>query len=366
MKFLADHHHGGAARAQVLLLDHRLGHQVYFPSARLVDELGLDKSLILPCMSSWAKGIGGIPSGLLNDDGTYPYLVHSLDELKKIEWDAFLITRVETQEMFKGLKREYFPGRDIKMIALTGNDACTFDYSWIKNLMTSDEPTYNIAPNDINKIHYSQELGMQYGESFIPIGVKELKTINCFINCWHTFTGAWQWNYDISGNRGKCPHCNHVPSDLGSLKPINPYGIWEGAKSLLPDYTFNDYGIECKMGCIPEVQLPLEYASGALTVHMKTYDGYGFSMLQSIACGRPVIVPYKFHKYRTANKYLIPNVTCFEADWTADSVYEIIKYVTGNLKRANEYAAACYVAAKGLFNWGHDAFRVKEFLERLI
>lgn len=135
---------------------------------------------------------------------------------------------------------------------------------------------------------------------------------------------------------------------------------------MLPNYTFNDYGINCKIGCKPEIQLPIEYASGALSVHMKTYDGYGFSMLQSIACGRPVIVPRRFHRYRTANHYLIPNVTCFEAEWNAHSVVEIVKYVTESVDRANHYARACWDASKGLFNWEHEAWRVGEFLGRLI
>lgn len=98
---------------------------------------------------------------------------------------------------------------------------------------------------------------------------------------------------------------------------------------------------------------------------MKTYDGYGYSMLQSIACGRPVIVPRRFHKYRTANRYLIPNVTCFEVEWEGKALADTIRYATGSLDRANHYAYACWKASLGLFDWDHEAFRVSEFLEEL-
>ena len=374
MNIFADYHHGGAARAQVLLFQARLGHSIYFGNTEFVKNLDEQFEMHhiqhhsgegdwLPCISSWLVGMGGVPSNLLRADGTWENLI-SFEEFMDKRWDIFLTTRTETQEIFKSLKKIHPHGDEIKIIALTGNDAVLFDYDSIKNLMTSDEPTYNLAPPGINKIHYSQELGFQYGASFIPIGVHELKTINCFINCWPSFDQPWHWNYNISGNQGRCPNCNKPPATLPPA--VKPYEIWTGASKLLPEYTFNDYGINCKIGCKPEVQLPLEYASGALTVHMKTYDGYGFSMLQSIACGRPVIVPRNFYKFRTANKYLIPNLTCFEADWNAESVAQIIQYVTETPERANEYAVACYIAGRGIFNWAHEAFRVKEFLGRLI
>jgi len=374
MRFFADMHHGGAARAQVLLFQVRLGHEIYFGDTKFTDKINNDFELRdniqkhsgrgdwLPCVPSWLIGMGGVPPTILEKDGSWKNLV-SFDEFMDMDWDVFLTTRTETQKVFKELKRIHPHGDKVKMIALTGNDACSFEWDWIKNFMTSDESSYRLAPWDINKIHYSQELGMQYGETFMPIGVGELRTINCFTNCWPTFTN-WSCNHDINLNMGRCPHCDNVPSEYPS--PLSPYGVWEGAKKLLPDHTFNDYGIGCKIGCKPEVQLPVEYAKGALTVQFKTYEGYGFSLLQSIACGRPVIVFRRFHRYRTANKYLIPNLTCFEIEPNPMSLAHVVGYVTENLDRANKYAEACYKASKGLFNWEHEAFRVKEFLGRLI
>jgi glycosyltransferase involved in cell wall biosynthesis len=149
---------------------------------------------------------------------------------------------------------------------------------------------------------------------------------------------------------------------------MKPYWIFTGAMAGLRDYgyTYGEYGIHCRDGMIPEPKLPAAYASGALTIHMKTYDGYGYSMLQSIACGRPVVVPRGFHRYRTANKFLIPNLTCFETEWSDSDLMRTIMEATSDLETANKYAWACYTAAGMIFNWDLEAFRIKKFLGRLI
>ena len=103
-----------------------------------------------------------------------------------------------------------------------------------------------------------------------------------------------------------------------------------------------------------------------MTVHMKTYDGYGHSMLQSIALGRPIIVPMGFHRYRTAGRALVPNLTCFESEWNAPSLIKTITDYTSDLDRANEYALACHKAADGLFNFHLEGVRLKKFLEELL
>ena len=358
MNILADYHHAGAARAQVLLLHYRLGHKLYFMGPHLIEELGVSTSIILPVIPSWLMGMGGVPPEILEPDGSWPWIVDSKEELNAIDWGAFLVTRWETQDVFKALRQ----GHE-KIIGVTGNDATQFEWDFVKNLLSSDYLTWVLAPDGVHKLHYSQEIGTQY-TGWYPIQPENLKNVASYVNCWPTFTGDWVWPRETFGPEGRCPHCENTPSTLGPV--ISPYATWKDAQPLLPEHTFNEYGIECALGCKPEVQLPVEYRRNSITVHMKTYDGYGFSMLQSIACGRPVIVPRHFHKYRTANKYLIPNLTCFEVDWTAESVAEAIAYYTGNLARANAYAHACYKAGKALFDWDLEAMRVAEFMEDLI
>ena len=78
-----------------------------------------------------------------------------------------------------------------------------------------------------------------------------------------------------------------------------------------------------------------------------------------------MIVPEGFFKYRTAGRYLIPNITCFEASWDASAICEAIDQVTKDIDTANAYAYACWKAAQGLFQWDHEAWRVKKWMEGL-
>lgn len=366
MKIFADYHHSGAAQGQVLLLQHRLGHTLYFPGQSFVERI---KPLFkqqgdwLSPLPNWLRDMGGVP-GCVADDA--PKHIIDYDEFMGIKWDAIFLSRYESQNIFKSLLQQHPEGKTIKVIGMTGNDNTVYDWEFVKNFMSTDELSYFMAPKDMNKVWYDQEIGQHYGREYIPIDNQSLRTVNSFVNCWPSFNQEWTWDHEFTGAHGRCPHCSSDRS--GQQTKIVPYQIWlDAAHKLSSTHTFCEYGINGKEGMIPEYLLPKTYASGALTVHMKTYEGYGYSMLQSIACGRPVIVPRKFYKYRTANKFLIPNLTCFELeDWNADCLAETIRDVTSDLGQMQKYSTACYEAANGMLNWELEAHRVRKFLGKLI
>jgi len=362
MKIFIDYHHSGAARGQVLLLQERLKHDVYFPNAMFVDGVvrkGLcDNTQLLSVDKNWLKELGeDIP---FNND-------ISLDEFMSTEWDVVMCTRIETQNMFRWLVENHPRGKNIKIIGMTGNDAVEFDWGLVRNLMATDYPTYENAPRDVNKIYYSQEISSNFGRKYVPITDHIGTVVNCYINCWNNFDGPWVWDAGYA-RHGHCPHCGMRTDNtrLGASNPVSPFGIWaEVRRRLSGDVAMRSYGIACDDGFIPEPQLPVYYENSVATIHMKTYDGYGFSVLQSIASGRIAIVPKQFFRYRTAGKYLIPGVTCIEVDWSVDSLEEAVRYITGDIHRADVLNHACYDAARGLFNWDCEAFRVDEFLSKL-
>lgn len=366
LKIFGDFHHSGAAQAQALLFQRRLGHALHFPNTDFVvgilNQGWCTASDMMACAPGWLNSMGGYPQ-MASRDAYFPM---GLEEFMSTSWDVWLVTRIETQRMFQELRKLHPSGNRVKIIGLTGNDNTPFDWPNIPNLMTSDYATFRNSPADIHKIWYSQEIGQHYySEPFTPINRCSLKVVNQFVNCFPSMRGPWYERYDMSNWRSQCPYCQADQNGAPMGRKIDPYGIWCGAKDRLPDHQFEEYGINCTHGCINETEMPKAYDSGAVTVHFKCYDGYGFSMLQSIVRGRPVIVPRGFHKFRTAGKYLIPNLTCFEADWNSASLAEVIQYVTGSEGRANMYATACWRAARGLFDWGLEAFRVSEFMEDL-
>lgn len=370
MKFFADFHHGGAARGLFLTLKYRLGHDVYFPDtsfAKYACDYFKRPGTWLGLSAASSQNNGGIPQKFLNADGSFPFIV-SKEQFLSENWDAVFITRTESQPIFKHLLDLHPNGKNIKRIGSMGNENTVFDWSWVRNFMVSDYLSYVVAPNDLNKIHYSQEMGTQFAEEqkeFTPIKPEHMYNISTFINCLSSFTGPWKWDSEQSGWQGKCPHCDGYP-DMKSHPEISVFGIWNELKRRYTNHKFLDYGIANSCGVVHEKQLPQKYLESSLTWHLKTYDGYGYSLLQSIAMGRLPIVPRRFHKYRTAGNYLINNLTCFEVEWNVDSISKVIEYFTTDIDRANRYSEACFKAAKHLFNWEHEAFRVSEFLSKLI
>lgn len=369
MKFFADFHHGGAARGLFLTLKHRLGHEIYFPDTSFAtwacDYFKKEGTWLGICPTAFASN-GGIPKKYLKENEIFPFVM-SMDEFMSTEWDAVYITRTESQPIFRHLLDKHPNGKKIKKIGSMGNENTVFDWNWVRNLMVSDYLSFVTCPDFVNKLHYSQEMGMQFAEDqkeFVPIKQEDLNNIFTFINCLPSFTGPWRWDSESSCYGGKCPHCDGIP-DINKHGPYSPYGIWNELTGKLPKHFFTDFGIINSGGVIPEKELPAKYHKAALTWHFKTYDGYGYSLLQSIALGRLPIVPRRFHRYRTAGKYLINNLTCFEAEWNSDSIAEIIKYFTSDLDRANRYSEACFKAGKALFNWELEAFRIQEFLNKL-
>ena len=370
MKFFSDYHHGGLARGLFLTLHWRLGHELYFPDPDFATYCNTQFSgnpLVWLCATPSAfTAMDGVPPHCLNPDGTFPFIA-SKEQFLSQDWDAVFVTRVESEMIFKKLLALHPNGDKIKIIAHSGNESTVYDWGWAKNFLSSDYLSYLMSPYNINKIHYSQEMGTQFAsgqEKFTPITSEGLKNIGTFINCLASFTGPWIWNRETGGWGGRCPHCDGQ-ANVGSDGPHYPYPLWTGLKDALPGYTFKDYGINNTCGMLEERNMPQAYHDCALTWHFKTYDGYGFSLLQSIALGRLPIVPRRFHRYRTAGRYLVNNLTCFETEWDVGEIANVIKYFTESLDRANMYSEACFNAAKALFNWDLESHRVKEFLDKL-
>jgi len=359
MLIFADHHHSGLGRSLALLLQDRLGHELWFPDAGFSTDVNFSNpgAWLPPNMAS----CGGVPEKHLNEVKNWPQ-VCSKQQFMDTEWDAVILTRPESLLVMRGLIESHPHHSKIKMIGQAGNEGQTYDWEFIPNFLSSDYLSYERAPSSINKIHYMQEVGRQFQvDTFTPLTQEALSTINTFINCLDSFN-EWQWDKDRSWWDGNCPHCDGIP-DVGPL--VSVFAMWKNMATHMPSHKFKDYGINNSQGAIQETLLPDKILRGSLTWAFKTYEGMGHSIAQSISMGRLCLIPRRFHRYRTANQFLIPNLTCLEAEWTAESCIETIRDFTSDLDRANEYSEACFRAAKGLFDWGHEAARCKTFLANL-
>lgn len=359
MKIWSDSHHSGLLRSLFLLLQDRLGHELWFPDGSFCTNVNFSH------VGAWlppnVAACGGIPERHLNEVKNLPN-VCSEQQFMEMNWDAVIVSRPESVQFIRKLVEAHPNRPNIKMIGQAGNEGQYYDWGFIPNFLSSDYLSYERAPKDINKIHYMQEVGRQFqAETFTPLTEESLKTVNTFINCLDSFN-EWTWDKDVSWWGGKCPHCDGTPN----FDPaVSVYGLWRNMASHLPECKLKDYGINNTQGAIRETLLPEKILGGSLTWAFKTYEGMGHSIAQSISMGRLCLVPRRFHRYRTANQFLIPNLTCLEADWKAESCIEMIRWFTSDLNRANDHSEACFHAAKGLFNWKHEASRVKRFMDNL-
>lgn len=360
MKLFSDHHHGGLGRSLFLLFHERLGHEIFFPDPSFVHwSQNHGKSGVwLPVTTDHYRQLSGVPERFIEN---FPFGC-SHEQFLATDWDAIIISRCESIPLFHRLIMEHPRGKSIKIIGQAGNEKSEFDWNFMKNFMSSDYGSY-MCSGAPNKIFYSQELGQQYHQGeFVPITAEGLKTVATFTNCLNSFNG-WQWDKDLRSWDRKCPHCDSI--DVAHSPSVSIYNLWKGMKEWMPECKFKDYGINNTCGMLPEKDLPAAYHDASCGFFFKTYEGYGHSLCQSIALGRPAVIPRRFFRYRTAQQYLLPNRTCLECDWTLESIVHTLRDYTSNLHRANDMAYACWKTAKGLFNWEYEASRVKTFLERL-
>jgi len=135
----------------------------------------------------------------------------------------------------------------------------------------------------------------------------------------------------------------------------------------MPDYTFAEYGMGTRYGYTPPALLHHKYKACSVTLHFKHMEGFGFSLIQSLACGTPAIVPRGFYKYRTAGRYLIPGVTCLEADWDAESIQGAIQEITGDEDRYQRWVHDCGRVAGAIIEQDRkmSVIRLREFMREL-
>lgn len=355
MRVMTDSHHFALFRAIYYLFCDRLGFDLDAPNVEWCEQVDGWGN-----MEHALEGMGGIQWEQFHDKVSFISEQEFIDSIH--EYDLILITRVETEPYL-------FPILDatdckVPLVAFTGNENSPHNWSRIKNLIATDFQTFDLSPAHVHKIWTVQELGRNYrvNEDW---DFGQSKTISAFINNLPNHNKAFKWNCDKFD--GSCPHCHSSTQSV--FRTVNMPALWDMLRATMPEHKFMAWGAGCEQyggRLLQDREMPEKYWDTSLTWHYKTFEGYGHSILQSVACGTPVMIPKRFYNYRTARRFLIPEVTCFETDWTVQGMQEVIERITANHETMAHYRQACQNAAKSMFDWEHESYRVSKFLEGII
>lgn len=282
MKILADFHHGDLFESLLLLLEERLGHEVYRP-------YGLEW---------WSQGywtynarqdianqmLCASPDVRLYDDyykiydpchGVYHKGV-SFEQFKEQKFDIVIASVNQHESIYSKLVQTYQP--QAKLVRQLGNVFDQFDPSICRNILASVLPFD--CDNSVNVVFYHQEFDLQKFE-YTPTYKKN--TISNFMNC--------------------------VPDS-------RDYGLYKEYKRALLNFNFKMYGILGDDGILgTQAALIKQMKAAQFFWHVKFGgDGFGHVIHNAFALGKPPITRASHYAGKNAGRLMEDLKTCIDLD----------------------------------------------------
>jgi hypothetical protein len=349
MKVLCDLHHGELYYSLQLLFEKRLNAEMYrpigmewyhegfwnvYPHIDTANQyLGLNSSSNIP------KDIHGnnLPRALWGnvdyriEDGIY-YVTDftkgaiqrgiTLDKLKSMKFDIVIASMPCHVSRFQKLIKLYQP--QAKLIFQIGNPGWRIP-SDVKNVLNSTTPHY--VPPGINTVEYHQEFDLETFKYIPPINNT---TVNSYIH--------------------------YMPK----LDLLDEY------KKLLSDYSFTTYGAGMDKSLFKSLEIARAMQDSGWTWHMKPLgDGYGHTLHNTYACGRPVIIKKSYYHNMIGEKLLEDQETCI--DIGAHSLQENISLIR-RFSEPDNHQSLCeraYKRFKNVVNFDEEEIKIRKFISRL-
>jgi len=349
MNVLTDFHHGALLRSIFYLFTDRLGFNLDVIDIKtgnyLSEKMGVRSAFSNFLPQNFEKQTSG---GIDLDVWEKKVGLATFKDLEEKKYDLYIPTIPASTIHVLNLMKEK-NRRDLKVLAFTGNDHMQIDESITDGLISSDEMTYRFASNEIPKIWTVQEIGRHfYSSKYHEITNENQYTIGCFINALPLYNQISKVNSITEGE-----------------KEINTYEIWKECENN-GKFIFKSYGHGCANGSFADKDLNDVYYDSGSIWHFKVSEGWGHSLLQSMAAGRIVFVLDQIFKWKSAGKYLIPEYTAFHCDWNSIDTLKKIEYLTSDLDRMNEMSYRCWKIAQMIPDYEYEAERVKIWLEKEI
>lgn len=343
MKVLCDFHHEGLYYSLQLLFEKRLGFEFYkqigldwqtngfwnvFPHPATAQQyLGLHNALTEPELKC-------INTNYIIENEIFYVKDHSqkdniqaavtLDYFKENKFDILICSMPNHIEPFKKLIKLYQP--QAKLIFQMGNNwNNTFG---VKNILSSIAPFY-IQDKNVNIVNYHQEFDLDLFKYIPPINHHQ---VNSYIHY------------------------------MQEVNVLNDY-----ASTLSNDWKFNCYGCDMKDGSLIQEDIAQAYINSGWTWNIKPGgDGYGHTIYNSAACGRPFVIKLNYLKGCHALELMEDGVTC--VDISKRSIHDNC-ILLNQLSRPDNHIKMCdnmYKRFKECVDFDYDEQLVRKFISNLI
>lgn len=350
MNIFCDLHHSSLYTSFQLLFEKRLGHTLYRP----IGTQWFDKGFWHlakpyndnPDTIQQYLGIRDVAfqpkdgTHALNDIKTfnksykiqgYPYDHNAItfEQFLEMDIDIIVASYQPHYEAYTKLRDTYKP--DAKVICHAGNE-WPIDFNVTRNLLSSTLPFG--TPNNVNVCWYHQEFDLNVFK-FNPPSYS--KTITSFVNTLgqqDLFKKDWE--------------------DFLKLE------------SFMPEYQFKAHGASTRDGLILEQKdIADKMSRSAWGLHLKHGgDGYGHTLFNWFACGRPLIFRGSQYKNRLGGLLLEHKVTGLDIDKI--TLVDVAKIITSmNEDEYNTYCDNVYNRFTDQVNFDEEEKDIKLFLKNL-
>lgn len=146
------------------------------------------------------------------------------------------------------------------------------------------------------------------------------------------------------------------------------YELFEKIEQLMPDYTFLIHGGQGRDNPIGAGKELAENMQEAMFIwHTKNGgDGYGHTIHQAFAVGRPLIVKKEYYRGKLAEPLIEDGITCVAIDGLSpDQIVDKIRYYA-EAGRYQELCVNAYCRFKEVVNFDHEEILIKQFLDSII
>lgn len=252
----------------------------------------------------------------------------SKEELLETGADVIFITAYENQ--FEILN-EVLPNikGDFKLAHYSGNDYWLGAYpvDTIYNYLCADYTGFNIAyKHNKNYLYYRPRVDYDF---FKYGGTNDSKIFGCYITDYqHTFPDDHEATKSISN----------------SLRDLIKINIHDKSSK---DEVYNGM------------------VESAATIHIKRLEGYGYSMIESCAVGRPIFLPLQYSANKSYTNWIIEGKTGFYFSDIRELVKKInLYYISQEVRHKAQENCAKYI--REYINNEEQEFELNKFLNNLI